>query len=75
MPFVQVADFRSYPKRCKQPPAPDSKEDFLLEAQLRTTAIQLARDAAMYGEVRSIVAVQEVESHPPDVRLPRAQPD
>ena len=75
VPFVQVTDFRSDPQRGEQPPAADAQEDFLLETQLQSSAVQLAGDTAMHGDVCRVVAVQEVELCPPDLHLPRAQPD
>ena len=75
MPFIQVADFRLDAERAEQPPAADPEEQFLLEAQLRPAAVQLAGDPSMGGEVRRVIAVQQVELHPADLDLPGAQPD
>ena len=63
MPFIQVADFRLDAERAEQPPSADPEEQFLLEAQLRPAAIELAGDPPMSGEVRRVIAVQQVELH------------
>ena len=75
MPFIQMTDFRLDAKRTKQSPAADSEQQFLLEAQLRSAAIQLAGNPAMRGEVRRVVAVQQVKLYSADLNLPGAQPD
>ena len=75
MPFIQMADFRLDAEGGEQPPSADPEEQFLLEAQFRPAAIQLAGDASMSGEVRRIIAVQQVEFDPADLDLPGAQPD
>ena len=48
------------PERAQQPPAADAEHHFLLQPQLRPAAVQLAGDAAMSGEVRRVIAVQQV---------------
>ena len=39
MPLVQMADFRLDAQRAQQPPSPDAQKHFLLETQLRPTAV------------------------------------
>ena len=75
MPFIQVADFRLDAERGEQPPSANPEEQFLLEAQLRPAAIQLAGNPSMRGEVRRVIAVQQVQLHSADLDLPGAQPD
>ena len=75
MPFIQVAHFRMEAQCLEQPPAADAEDQFLLNAQLRTAAVQFAGDAAMGGEVRRVIAVQQIELHSADLNLPGAQPD
>ena len=75
MPFIQVADFRLDAERGKQPPSADPEQQFLLEAQLRPAAIKLAGNPSMRGEVRRVIAVQQVKLHSADLNLPGAQPD
>ena len=48
--FVQVADLRLDAQRREQAPAADPEQQFLLQAQLRPAAVQLAGDAAMRGK-------------------------
>src|SRR5664279_4494510 len=74
VPFIQVTDLRLNPECAEQPPSADPKQQFLLEAQLRPPAIQLAGNASMSGEVRRIIAIQQVKLHPADLELPGAQP-
>jgi len=50
MPFIQVTDFRLDAKLTKQTPSANPKDYFLLEAQLRPAAIQLAGNPAMGGK-------------------------
>jgi hypothetical protein len=57
MPFIQVTDFRSEAECGEQPPAANPEEQFLLETQLRPTAIQLARNPSMNGDVRRVIAI------------------
>ena len=75
MPFIQVTDFRLDAERREQSPSTDPQQQFLLQAQLRPTAVQLAGDAAMGGVIRRVIAVQQVEFHATDPDLPGAQPD
>ena len=75
MPFIQMTDFRLEAKRTKQSPSADPKDQFLLQTQLRPAAIQLAGNPSMSGEVRRVIAVQEVKLHSADLDLPGAQPD
>ena len=75
MPFIQMTDFRLNAKRAKQSPSADPEQQFLLEAQLRPAAIQLAGNPSMSGEVRRVIAVQQVKLRSADLDLPGAQPD
>ena len=75
MPFIQVADFRLDAQRLEQPPSADPEKQFLLQAQFRPAAVQLAGDSAMDGEVRRVIAVQQVKLHSADLGLPGSQPD
>ena len=75
MSFVQVADFRLDAECDKQAPAADPEQHFLLETQFRATAVKFARDPAIRGEVRGVVAVEQVEFYPANLDLPGAQPD
>src|SRR5271157_3258266 len=54
VPFIQMTDLRLHPERAEQPPSADSKEHFLLEAQLRSAPIQLAGDPPIHREVRGV---------------------
>ena len=47
----------------------------MLETQLRSAAIQLAGNSSMSGEIRRVIAIQQVKVHPADLDLPGAQPD
>jgi hypothetical protein len=69
MPFIQVTDFRVDAKCSEQAPAADPEKQFLLEAQLRPTPIQLAGDRSITGKVRRIVAVQQVKLDSADLDL------
>ena len=73
--FIQVTDLRLHPERAEQPPSADPEQQFLLEAQLRPAAIQLAGNPSMSGKVRRVIAVQQVKLHPAHLNLPGAQPD
>ena len=75
MPFVQVTDFRLDAECGEQPPAANPEKQFLLEAQLRPAAIQLAGNPSMRGKVRRVIAVQQVKFDSADLDLPGAQPD
>ena len=75
MPFIQVTDFRLDAERAQQSPAANPKQQFLLEAQLRPAAIQLAGNSSMSGEVRRVIAIQQVELHSTHLDLPGAQPN
>ena len=75
VPFIQVTDLRLKPERAEQSPSADPEDQFLLEAQLRPASIEFAGDPAMSGEVRRVIAVQQVELHSADLHLPGAQPD
>ena len=63
MSFIQVTDFRLNPECAEQPPSADPEQQFLLEAQLRAAAIELAGDPSMNRNVRRIIAVQQVKLH------------
>ena len=73
--FIQVTDLRREAQRAQQPPAADPEQHFLLEPQFRPAPIQLAGYSPMNGEVRRVIAVQQVQLHPADLGLPGAQPD
>ena len=75
MPFIQVTDFRLNTEGREQSPSADPEQQFLFEAQLRPAAIQLAGNASMRGEVRRVIAVQQIQLHSADLDLPGAQPD
>ena len=75
MPFIQVTDLRLNPQRAEQPPSADPEQQFLLEAEFRAAAVELAGDPSMRGDVRRVIAVQQVELHSADLDLPGAQPD
>src|SRR5213593_2019400 len=75
MPFIQMTNFGLNAKRAKQSPSADPEQQFLLEAQLRAAAVQLAGNPSMSGEVRGVVAVQQVKLRSADLDLPGAQPD
>src|SRR5204863_9893840 len=75
MPFIQMTNFRPNAKRTKQAPSANPEQQFLLEAQLRPTAIQLARNPSMNREVRRVIAVQQIKLRSADLDLPCAQPD
>ena len=74
MPFVQMADLGADTERAQQSPPADPEYEFLHQAQLRPTAVELTGDALVKGRVRRIVAIQEVELHPSHLHLPGAQP-
>ena len=44
----------------------------MLEAQLRPAAIQFAGNSSMSGEVRRVIAVQQIKLHSADLDLPGA---
>ena len=70
VPFIQMTDFRLDAQRNKQSPAADPEQQLLLQSQLRTTAVQLARNPTMRGEVCGVVAVQQVQLDSADLNLP-----
>ena len=75
MSFIQVTDFRLDAQRAEQPPAANPEKQFLLEAQLRPAPVQLAGDPSMSGDVRRVIAIQQVELDSTGLDLPGAQPD
>jgi len=75
VPLVEVADLGLEPEGPQQAPAPDAQHQLLLQAQLGASAVQLARDGAEGRRVRGVVAVEQVERAPSDLRLPRPEPD
>jgi len=50
MPFIQMTDLWLDPERAEQPPSADAERQFLLEAQLRSATIELARNPTMSGK-------------------------
>ena len=50
MAFIQMTDFRLDAKRSKEPPSADPEEQFLLETQLRSAAIEFAGNSSMGWE-------------------------
>ena len=75
VPLVEVTHFRVDAKGVQQAPAADAEENFLLQAQLRPAAVQFAGKSAVHGEIRRVVAIEQVKLHPADLHLPGAQPD
>ena len=59
----------------EKPPPADPQHDFLLQPQLRSTSVKLARDTAASGEIGNVVAVEQVQVQPAHLHLPRAQPE
>jgi len=51
MPFVQMAHLWIHARRTEQPPAADAEHQLLLQPKLPVATVQLARDAAMDGDV------------------------
>src|SRR5208283_1950676 len=72
MTFIQVTDVRLEAECGEQSPTSNPKQQLLLEAQLRSTAIQLTGNPAMSREVRRVIALQQVKFHPTDLDLPGA---
>src|ERR1019366_1045712 len=66
VPFIQVTDLGLDAERPEQAPSADPEQEFLLQAQLRAAAVELAGDGSMGRNVRRIIAVQQVELHPAD---------
>ena len=52
-----------------------AQEHLLRQAQLRTAAAQLARNASMRGIIRGVIAVEQIRLHSADLNRPGAQPD
>src|SRR5450631_2586779 len=75
MTFIEMAHLRLDSESPQQSPTGDPEQQFLLQAQFRSAAIQLAGDAAMDWIVRGVIAVQQVQLYPADLNLPGAQPD
>ncbi len=73
MSFVDVADLGIRMECLDDAPAADAKHDLLHQSCLASTAIELCRYAAVGRAVERIVAVQQIELHVPDGRLPHAQ--
>src|SRR5450631_1969352 len=75
MTFIEMAHLRLDSESPQQSPTGDPEQQFLLQAQFRSAAIQLAGDAAMDWIIRGVIAVQQVQLYPTDLNLPSAQPD
>ena len=73
--FVQMTDFRLNIQRSKQPPTADSQHVLLSDPQLRTSAVKLARDPAIFRNVCRIVSVEQVEPGSPNLDFPRPNPE
>src|ERR1700676_3890740 len=69
-----MTDFRPQTKRAQKPPAPNSQDQFLLQAQLRSAAVEFACNAAVRGDVCRIVGVQQIQFRPADLDLPGPNP-
>src|SRR5262245_44295219 len=75
MPLVQVQHFGRKAQNREQSPARQPQYDLLLKPGLGTTAVQLAGDTAVRGEIRGVVGIEQVQlgsSHP---RLPCSRPE
>ncbi len=70
VPLVEMAHLDRQVEGFDEPPAADAQDDLLHQAHLLPAAVELAGDAAVDGTVQRIVAVEQVEDHPPDLRLP-----
>ena len=75
MPFVQMADLRVESQRGEAAASRRSRAAAPAETKLGATAIELAGDSSMPGEVRGVIAVQEIELRSSDPHLPGTQPD
>jgi hypothetical protein len=71
MALVYVADLRFDPQRPHKPPSRYSENHLLGQAQLSSTAIELARDASICRKIRRVVTVKKIELYPTNLRLPR----
>ena len=60
MPFIEMTDLRLDTQRVEQSPSADPEQQFLLKAKLRPATIELAGNPSVSGEVRRVVAVQQV---------------
>src|ERR1700731_2619114 len=70
-----MTDFRLQAQCAQKPPASNSQDQLLLQAQLRPAAVEFARNAAVRGDVCRIVGVQQIQPRPADLNLPSAYPE
>ncbi len=73
--FIEVTDLGLEAEGGQQPPAADAERDLLAEAHLLIAAVQFAGDVLIRRRVRRIAGIEQVESGPPDLDLPGAQPE
>ena len=75
MAFVDVTNFYIRMERFGDTPAADPEHDFLHQAYLASTPIELGRDTSIHRTIQRIVTIQQIELHAPDRRLPYAELD
>ena len=75
VPLIEMAHLGIETECTQQPPPADAEQDFLLQAQLRATAVQLAGYPAYRRWIGWVVTVKEIEGGTPDTRLPGARPE
>ena len=74
MTLVEMADFRMQAEGPQEPPASNSQDQLLLQAQLRTAAVEFAGNAAVRRNIRRIVGVQQIQFRSAHLHLPGANP-
>ena len=70
MALVHVADGRADPQGLQGADAADAQQDFLLDAHLQITAIQLVGDVLILTTVGRDVGIQQEEGQPSDLGAP-----
>ena len=75
MSFIEMAHLRLNTQSHEQSPASNAQEQFLLETQFGTAAIQLTGDPSVRRKVGRVIAIQQVQLDATDLDLPGAEPD
>src|SRR6185312_2927147 len=74
MAFIQVANFRMNVKCFKKLDAANSKNNFLFDAKLRTSTINLTGDSSVSWQICRVVTIHKVKLTPSHMHLPCPYP-
>ena len=70
MTFIQMTDLRGYAQLIQQPPSANAQHNLLHDPHFRSSAICLAADLPVFGQIGRIIGVEQIQLYPTHHDLP-----